>query len=629
MLVGRAQAQRQVSSSTAQACFNKPLFRPTHLGIRRKWLGLSDNTRLFASDTAQARQPLYKSFTQGRTSNRHFSTGGTKSSFRYGHCFGKGQARPYVRLETHQPPSPFLAHIGQCGAECHAFGGSFIMMDTMRRTDESWRRVQASLVTRQRRYNEAFASQQRRELHSSHKSQGWPAIWGVATLLKSSGALSWVQVVGRVALTLLPMAVIKRSVFRKLIKHLPVSEHPTLATLHSRMQSSIKVINVTLWGILILPGALFLATILASLERTPVTGRWRLILLSPEEERGVATDLAGEGWRDAVANILTEGDTEPLPRVIPLSDWRTQWVLETWRHLESVVPLLQADVTQISQAFGQLAQKREGGEEVIPFPPPSEYPLFPRPRATTLLHAFAPCMSDVMEEEAVAALSADVHPTAAGQPVDTPNHQLPTSQDPPAHALLGPPYSLLLVEKPEYSNAFSYGFGPDGAGGVVVYSGFIDDILRKTQPARPSPPIGNPNPAGRSLLSYFTGSTSQPAPSSQPSTPDSQYVTPTHHVPTEEQTTLLAILLAHELAHLILSHHLETLSSNSILIPTVVGMFSDLARTLAFPFTMVFGPFVNDALWEVSKLGSGEVMKNSEACTVKGLEVEADLVGAR
>ncbi|KAG8818819.1 hypothetical protein FRC17_010695 [Serendipita sp. 399] len=44
---------------------------------------------------------------------------------------------------------------------------------------------------------------------------------------------------------------------------------------------------------------------------------------------------------------------------------------------------------------------------------------------------------------------------------------------------------------------------------------------------------------------------------------------------------------------------------------------------------MVFGPFVNDALWEVSKLGTGEVVKNSEACTVKGLETEADLVSAR
>lgn len=82
------------------------------------------------------------------------------------------------------------------------------------------------------------------------------------------------------------------------------------------MNASIKTINVAVWALLIVPGSLFVATILASMERTPVTGRWRLILLSPEEERSVAADLAGEGWRNEVANILTEGDTEPLPRLV-------------------------------------------------------------------------------------------------------------------------------------------------------------------------------------------------------------------------------------------------------------------------------------------------------------------------
>lgn len=175
-------------------------------------------------------------------------------------------------------------------------------------------------------------SQQRRDFHSSSRQQGWHVLWHAAAFLKvcniyskiyehiltviiqSSGALSAVQVIGRIALTLLPMAVLKKSIFRKLMRILPVSEHPTLANLHKHMESSIGFLNVTMWGLLIIPGALFAATLLASMERTPVTGRWRLILLSPEEERGVAADLAGDGWRDAVAQILTEGDTEPLPR---------------------------------------------------------------------------------------------------------------------------------------------------------------------------------------------------------------------------------------------------------------------------------------------------------------------------
>lgn len=496
------------------------------------------------------------------------------------------------------------------------------MMESMRTSSDNWRRVQANLLSSlQRRMTPVSivdGSPQKRDFHSSSKRDGmWHLVIHTAAYLKSSGALTAVQTVGRIALTLLPMAVIKRSLFRKLIKVLPLSEHPTLASLHKHMQSSISAINVALWGLLIVPAGFFVATILASMERTPITGRWRLILLSPEEERSVAADLAGDGWKEAVVNILTEGKTVPLPRVIPRSDWRSEWVLQTWRHLEAVVPLMQADDAEIKKAFERFAKQEREGQDVIPFPPPSEYALMPRPRATTLLHSISPCMSDVMEEAALATLSSEDDPIEADKRL--------TSQDPPPHTLLGPPYSVLLVDKPQSANAFSYGFGPNGAGGVVVYSGFIDEILRKTDPAA----IGEGSPSStnsgsRSFLSLFTGSSTSQQPSIQAAN-----TIPTQYTPTQEQTTLLAILLAHEMAHLVLSHHLETLSSNSILIPTVVGMFSDLARTLVFPFTMVFGPFVNDALWEVSKLGTGEVVKNTEACTVRALEVEADVVGAR
>lgn len=498
---------------------------------------------------------------------------------------------------------------------------------------DNWRRLENSYMgTMNGIAHRIPGSQQRRDFHSSSRQQGWPLLWQVAALLKSSGALSAVQVVGRIALTLLPMAVLKRSIFRKLIRVLPVSEHPTLANLHKHMESSINFINVTMWGLLIVPGALFAATILASMERTPVTGRWRLILLSPEEERGVSADLAGDGWRDAVAQILTEGDTEPLPRVIPPSDWRTQWVLQTWRLLESVVPLLQADDEEVRRTFDQRARDIASEEHMraAPYPPPSQYALLPRPRATTLIHAIAPCVSDMSETEASVMISppyAAKGQRTAGITDSHPARHL-GPQDPPAHTQLGPPYSVLLVEKPNSANAFSYGFGPDGAGGVVVYSGFLDEILKKTQggPVSLEPSVSQPpTSGGLGLLSFFTGSPTPP----KPITTQSPYISPAEYTPTPEQTNQLAILLAHEMAHLVLSHHLETLSSNSILVPTVVGMLADLTRTLAFPFTMIFGPFVNDALFEVSKLGTGEVVKSSEACRVKGLEIEADLVGAR
>lgn len=187
-------------------------------------------------------------------------------------------------------------------------------------SDDTWkqhRRTVLTLISRRPALLDSYSkspSQQQREFHSSPQSHGFHFLLHAAAILKSSGALSVVQMVGRIALTLLPMALLKRGLFRKLIKHLPLSEHPTLETMHKHMQSSINAINIAMWGLIIVPGSLFVATFLASLERTPVTGRWRLILLSPEEEKSVADDLRGDGWRDAVANILTAGETEPLPR---------------------------------------------------------------------------------------------------------------------------------------------------------------------------------------------------------------------------------------------------------------------------------------------------------------------------
>ena len=222
----------------------------------------------------------------------------------------------------------------------------------------------------------------------------------------------------------------------------------------------------------------------------------------------------------------------------------------------------------------------------IPMPPPLEYPLKPRPRVSTVLHHL--------------------------RPDDDPKHH--ATHDPPSHTLLGPPYSLLVLEDAEMPNAFAYGFGPHGGGGVVVYTGFIDEVLRRN----PSPPPEEPPPPAeaRSLWNRLTGPHTPP--------PSQRMFTPT-----PEQTTELAILLAHEISHLLLSHHIETLSTGSIVIPAVVSIFTDVARTLLFPVTMMLGPFLNDALLELSKISVGEIASSSDACRNRKLEVEADLVSAR
>ena len=309
--------------------------------------------------------------------------------------------------------------------------------------------------------------------------------------------------------------------------------------------------------------------------------RWRLILLSPEEEDQIAAQLAGQGWYKAVSEILaSQAEDGVVPTPIPATDWRYQWVLSTLRRLESVVPILQ-DERKFSPSW------LETGPKDVQLPPPADHPLRPRPRASEYLKMF----SDM---------------TCGKQSKHTPDHA--------PHTITGPPYSLLLVDNQNSSNAFSYGFGPDGGGGMIVYSAFIDEILN--DPSHAPSTVSRNQPEEASWWSYLFGSIL-----------NTSYHQ--HPMPSPEQTNRLAVLLAHELSHLILSHHLESLTSTSIVVPGLLSILTDLLRTLMFPVTMFFGPFVNDAVANLGKVGSGEVTKLSVLCTTRVQELEADVVSTR
>jgi Zn-dependent protease with chaperone function len=174
----------------------------------------------------------------------------------------------------------------------------------------------------------------------------------------------------------------------------------------------------------------------------------------------------------------------------------------------------------------------------------------------------------------------------------------------------------MLVENPDVSNAFSYGFGADGAGGIVVYTGFLDEILSKG-PSKAENNPESPIPEEMSWWSYLLGGFTSVS-SRQ-----------THPVPTSQQSTDLAILLAHELSHLLLAHHLETLSSATVVVPGLLSMVADVVRVLLFPLTMAFGPFVNDAVAQIGRLGHADLTKMTENCAGVKQEIEADIVSAR
>ncbi|XP_006459526.1 hypothetical protein AGABI2DRAFT_201869 [Agaricus bisporus var. bisporus H97] len=410
--------------------------------------------------------------------------------------------------------------------------------------------------------------------HSTQRIQSpAPLIPIFAVILKTAGALELARTAVRIVLSFVPCIVFKNRWSHKIVLG-GKSRHgqPLSAEARERVLKSIRQRGTFLRIILLVPFALFWGTIIASLERTPLTGRWRMIILSPEEENEIAAQLAGPGWYRAVGAILAD---EGVTSYVPPSDWRYIWVSQTLRKLENTVPVLASEAVHVPDWFEDNAD-RDGK----PMPPPAEFPLLPRSRAAEYLKTWC---EEITEQKSV---------------------------PPVPHSIPGPPYSLVVVENPDVKNAFSYGFGGDGGGGVVVYSGFLDDILKK-YPQQTQTPTQPTSWWSRLVGGLFSSNH-----------------TPPHPTPTPEQTTELAVLLAHELSHLILAHHLETYSSGTVIVPGILSILSDIVRVAVFPLTMLLGPFVNDAVAQIGKVGSGELSKMGEYCMSMKQEVEADVVSA-
>ncbi|KAH7921032.1 hypothetical protein BV22DRAFT_1198490 [Leucogyrophana mollusca] len=411
--------------------------------------------------------------------------------------------------------------------------------------------------------------------HSTPTNQGIHLIPMMLGAFKASTTIEVARTAARIALTFVPLILFKNMRTKKYIAHHGRFHNgePASPEKKALLLKKIRKRTIAFHVLVFTPIALFWLALLASVEQTPLTGRWRMIILSPEEEDEIAANLAGPKWYQAVGEILAaEG---PVKFMAP-TDWRYQWVRSTLQRLENGIPALQQRELDTHWL--------EVGPNDSPLPPPAEYPLRPRPRASDTMRRFTE--------------------TLCGRACTT-----------TSHTISGPPYSLLIVDRPDASNAFSYGFGPDGGCGVVVYSGFLDDVLSKVSLSDSLP---RSQPEETSWWNHLFGGLFSMSPPP-----------PAHPIPTPEQTSELAILLAHELAHLILSHHLETLSSGTIIVPAMISMVADITRTLLFPITMLFGPFVNDAVAQMGKVGSGELTKVGEYCTSMSQEIEADVVSAR
>ncbi len=309
-----------------------------------------------------------------------------------------------------------------------------------------------------------------------------------------------------------------------------------------------KLIGRIILAFVAFPIVLVLLTALVSLERVPYTGRWRTIMLSPDEENVITSRLAGPGWFAAVINLLTTAE-EAAPRVVPIDDWRWRWVNGVMRRLETSVVASCHDTQHIGGRDIAPDHAVINGKKVpLAYPPPPNpaHPLRPRPRAAASLHSALP----------------------GGDP-DAPS----------SHHTIGPPYSLLLLDKDE-ANALSYGFGANGAGGVVVFTGILDQILASGASEGPPEVAQGMGAEGVAPAPTLVQSLLGTRPSPTPALPRRSIPQPT-----EKQSLQLATVLAHELAHLLLSHHLEAISVTKVALPSMLSIFSDMARAIVFPIT--------------------------------------------
>ncbi|GAA6020870.1 hypothetical protein JCM11491_000013 [Sporobolomyces phaffii] len=489
-----------------------------------------------------------------------------------------------------------------------------------------------------------------RTFTSSRPHSGIHFLVPLATALKSTEALHVLVWVTRLSLTLLPLSVRAKAIFALRERYLKDPSSLT-ATIFSRLASTYYSSSIAqpsgflsrfnAWfglPLLLLSPFLLLGLVgFASLERTPVTGRWRLVMLSPKEEEelvdgilsvgrtvhsattshvhsGESQAVAPEGtsldWVAILRQVLNLADEGVDPEtgrrmllggvVLDQRDWRVRWT-------EAVLRALEKGVVEGLTRDGAVAK----GDGQALRPPPPKYLLEGRMAAGGGGAGW--------KDELIMAKHLE------GK---TPDLRVPLQVE----------YDILVIDRDE-NNAFSFGFAPETEsiqekgrrGVIVVYTGFLKEVLGET--ALPShAPAAIPSTSNPNRLATFFSRPSNAAQALPQPDPIASYMVPSK-LPTQDQCRSLAVLLSHETAHLILSHTLESYASMNLLMPHLSRLASDVLRTLLYPVTAILGPFINDAvgrsLSEGAKGGFGIFGNAANSCESRKLESEADLVALR
>lgn len=290
-------------------------------------------------------------------------------------------------------------------------------------------------------------------------------------MLKSSAALSTLTFISRIALTLLPLSARAKLIHvisthylsdpanaKPWVKRIVEASGRTVSPTSAAGHFNARVILPLL---IFLPFIFLSAVVVASFERTPVTGRLRILMLSPTEEADLVASILASGtlpptnpsasiqrdWVTILRNVLELGDEGRSSttgrrlllggEVLDERDWRVRWTEAVLRALEVGLPIL--------------AQEESEGVGGVLQPPPTPYPLRARPTEMSV---------NKLGWEGATLIGKHLEGHAEGK--------------------LGAEYDLLVIERDE-ANAFSFGFGPDELdsgvdsrgrrGVIVVYTG--------------------------------------------------------------------------------------------------------------------------------------------------------------
>ena len=91
---------------------------------------------------------------------------------------------------------------------------------------------------------------------------------------------------------------------------------------------------------------------------------------------------------------------------------------------------------------------------------------------------------------------------------------------------------------------------------------------------------------------------------------------------------LVAFMIAHELGHLLLHHHLESISQ-MLFYPSLGAVLVDFFRSILYPLFIMFGPFVEEGMRAMGRVTIAEGRELVHLCFNRTMEIEADSIALR